>query len=476
MKFNNRCKNNDHIYIRERIVSRTDEPQSARNYKMYIYLLLLICKLSHANLVEDRSLWSILGSIVSYSQGKFVPEDANLSITELGKKYGYHVERHTVVTEDGYILNFHRIPSRNKKVGPAVFLMHGLLESSDTWLLLGPNKALAYLLADHDFDVWLGNSRGNKYCEKHVTLNNTISEFWQFSWEEIAVNDLPAMIDYILHKTGLKYLYYVGHSQGTTTGYVLCAMKPEYNDKISIMFSLAPEAWMGHLRSPIVKMFSPAHNLLAYLLSDFNAYYAGVDFFNKISTFVCTIAPARCDNILFALSGYESKINETFLAVILGHSPSGSSTFQFAHYGQLVESQRFCRYDFGRERNLIKYNQTMPPEYDLSRVSTPVVLFYSDKDLLSDPQDVNILMRKLKNVQESIFVKDFTHLDYVYAEEAADVVYSKIVGRIINDEERRASEHYMITPRLTDTSAAGSNSSTISSTEDTTTEETSTEQ
>ncbi|XP_022827914.1 gastric triacylglycerol lipase-like [Spodoptera litura] len=439
---------------------------------MYIYLLLLVCKVSNANLVEDRGLWSVLGSIVNFSHSKFVPEDANLSITELGKKYGYHVETHLAITEDGYILNFHRIPMRNGKAGAAVFLMHGILESSDTWMLLGPNKALAYLLADHGFDVWLGNSRGNKYCEKHVTLNNTLSEFWHFSWEEIAVKDLPAMIDYILQKTGLTSLYYVGHSQGTTTGYVLCAMKPEYNDKINIMFSLAPEAWMGHLRSPIVKMFSPAHNLLAYLLSDFNAYYAGVDFFNKISTFVCTIAPARCDNILFALSGYESKINDTFLSVILGHSPSGTSTFQFAHYGQLIESQRFCRYDFGKERNLMKYNQSRPPDYDLSKVTTPVVLFYSDKDLLSDPKDVNILRKHLKNVQESIFVEDFTHLDYVYAEEAANVVYSKIVGRIISDEEKRAKKHnYTITPRHTDTPAESSSSSSSSSnsTEDTTT-------
>ncbi|CAH0683023.1 unnamed protein product [Spodoptera exigua] len=403
---------------------------------MYIYLLLLlICKVSNAASVEDRGLWDLLGSILNYSNSALVPEDANLSITELGNKYGYHVEQHTVTTEDGYILNFHRIPTRSRKARPVVFLMHGLLDSSDTWLLLGPNKALAYLLADLEFDVWLGNSRGNKHCQNHTSLYNTDSDFWHFSWEEIAVHDLPAMIDYILQVTGMQNLYYVGHSQGTTTGYVLCAMKPEYNSKIKMMFSLAPEAWMGHIRSPLVKIFSPAHSVLAYLLSDFSADYAGVDFFNKISTFVCTIVPARCDNVLFALSGYETKINETFLAVILGHSPTGSSTFQFAHYGQLVESHRFCRYDFGRQGNLAAYNQSVPPDYDLSLVTTPVVIFYSAKDLLSDPKDVNILIKNLNNVRETIFLEDFTHLDYVYAQDAADVIYNKIISCIISDED-----------------------------------------
>nr|CAD7576180.1 unnamed protein product [Timema californicum] len=63
-------------------------------------------------------------------------------------KYGYYVEIHHVVTEDGFILELHRIPGspRNPPAqGKSVFLLeHGLLCSSADWLLQGPGKSLAW--------------------------------------------------------------------------------------------------------------------------------------------------------------------------------------------------------------------------------------------------------------------------------------------------------------------------------------------
>lgn len=62
------------------------------------------------------------------------------------------MEAHTVVTNDGYILKMFRIPGSNEnppaKGKPIVFLMHGLLNSSKDWLVLGRNKSLPYILAD----------------------------------------------------------------------------------------------------------------------------------------------------------------------------------------------------------------------------------------------------------------------------------------------------------------------------------------
>lgn len=395
---------------------------------MYLYVLLLICSLSAAH--EDRTIWSFLENIIDMTHETQVPEDARLNITQLARKYQYPLEEHTVTTDDGYILKLHRIPNSKGRNKPVVLLMHGILESSVSWLLMGPNLALGYVLADEGYDVWMGNCRGNKYAHTHVKLNDTMTEYWEYTWEEIALNDLPAMIDYILPLTRHRSLYYVGHSQGTTIGYVLCSMKPEYNKKIRTMFSLAPIAWMGHVKSPIVRMFSPAHNLLGFMLSSFNTYATGMDGFKKISSFVCTVLPGKCDNLFFSLSGYENKVNKTFLSVILGHWPSGSSTLQFVHYGQLVESERFCRYDFGRDTNMIAYGQSEPPDYDLSKVTVPVMIFYSPKDWLSDPQDVLMLKRHLANVNGLNYLEDFTHIDYVYAADAVDYIYSKIIKRI----------------------------------------------
>lgn len=114
----------------------------------------------------------------------------------------------------------------------------------------------AFLLADRGYDVWLGNARGNVYSRNHVSLSPEDSKFWDFSWHEIGYYDIPAMIDYILKTTGQKKLIYIGHSQGTTVFYVMCIMRPEYNDKISVMFSLAPSAYMSHMKSPLFQFFA----------------------------------------------------------------------------------------------------------------------------------------------------------------------------------------------------------------------------
>lgn len=68
-----------------------------------------------------------------------------------------------------------------------------------------------------------------------------------FSWHEMGIYDLPAMIDYILKQTGQKQLFYIGFSQGTTQFFILMSLRPEYNKKIKLMSALAPVAYMGHV-------------------------------------------------------------------------------------------------------------------------------------------------------------------------------------------------------------------------------------
>ncbi len=68
-------------------------------------------------------------------------------------KEGYPVETHTVITEDCYILQMHRIPfgKKSPKVKgeeprPAVYLQHGLLSSSTDWVMGAPEKYLGKVL------------------------------------------------------------------------------------------------------------------------------------------------------------------------------------------------------------------------------------------------------------------------------------------------------------------------------------------
>ncbi|KAJ4452217.1 hypothetical protein ANN_03735 [Periplaneta americana] len=169
---------------------------------------------------------------------------------------GYPQETHIVVTEDGYALTVHRIPHGRGKGNStgcdkaAVVLVHGLFGSSAYWLFTGVDSALSYMLADRGYDVWMFNARGNLYSTKYTPERDPrTKEFWDFSWHESGVYDLPAVIDYILEMTGKEKIFYVGHSMGNAIFYVMMSQRPEYNDKVTAMISLAPIAYMNEERT-----------------------------------------------------------------------------------------------------------------------------------------------------------------------------------------------------------------------------------
>ncbi|XP_063238155.1 lipase 1-like isoform X6 [Bacillus rossius redtenbacheri] len=178
-------------------------------------------------------------------------EVAFLNTSSLVRRHGYPVETHEVTTADGYRLTLHRIPGG----GRPVLLLHGFLQSSASFLLGDPGHSLGYILADAGFDVWLGNWRGNFYSQKHSNKFISRQEFWNFSWHEMGVHDLPAFIDKILHETGRPQLSLVGFSMGAAAFLVLASQKPQYNDKVSASVWVAPAAFLQHTSTSFMGYF-----------------------------------------------------------------------------------------------------------------------------------------------------------------------------------------------------------------------------
>ena len=86
-------------------------------------------------------------------------------------------------------------PSDTRPNKPPVLLQHGLIDSSNAWLMnsigghLNDNddRNLAFALAKRGFDVWLGNFRGNTYSRNHTTFSPDEPSFWKFSFDNHAL-------------------------------------------------------------------------------------------------------------------------------------------------------------------------------------------------------------------------------------------------------------------------------------------------
>lgn len=379
---------------------------------------------SDSNLIEKTDNY-----ITDFTTG-LSNEDAHMPITQIVNKYGYQFEQHEVVTEDGFVLTLFRIPGN----GSVVFLMHGLLGSADDYIIAGPEDGLAYLLAKEGYDVWMGNARGNKHSRRHVKLAPSEASFWDFSWHEIGYYDLPAMIDYALRETTETKLKYIGHSQGTTTFFVMCSQRPEYNDKISLMIALSPVVYMSNAKSPIVRILAPGTPIIHAVAKSIGIYeFLPDDTIMRImKLLMCGTGPLSeilCSNIIFLMAGFGyPQMNFTNLAVVLGHMPSGASAKQFAHYGQGVISGEFQQFDYGTSGNLEKYGTEIPPAYPLEKVSAPVSLFYSDADWLAHPDDVDLLYNRLPNAVDihKIPSAQFNHLDFIIAKDFKALIYKRI--------------------------------------------------
>ncbi|XP_077275793.1 lipase 3-like isoform X2 [Temnothorax americanus] len=362
-----------------------------------------------------------------------------LDFIGLVERYDYPAEEHSVTTEDGYNLKIHRIPESpllldSKKKKEIVFVQHGLLCSSDCWVLYGPSKDLAFLLTDQGYDVWIGNMRGNNYCRSHVNMTTYDPKFWQYSFHEIGTKDLPAMFDYILNYTKQKDLYYIGHSMGGAALLVLLSSKPEYNIKIKMAICLAPTSfWMKV--SPAVNEFTNIFPTFKEVLRERETY----DVFPQslatvtVGRMLCndnTMTQIICVTILFIIGGPDpAQLNTTTLPDIFSYFPAGSSVQTLEHFYQNIRIKDFRNYDYGIAENYKRYKQETPPSYDLKKITAPIILFYSANDVIVLEENVLELGKRLSNVllTEEVSLKLFNHLDFMWAINAKTLLYDRVL-------------------------------------------------
>ncbi|XP_062927238.1 putative lysosomal acid lipase/cholesteryl ester hydrolase isoform X2 [Mobula hypostoma] len=333
-----------------------------------------------------------------------VDPEAYMDISQLISYRGYPSEEYEVMTSDGYILSVNRIP-------------YGINDTPES-------------KADAGYDVWIGNSRGNTWSRKHISIPVYKDAFWRFSFDEMATKDLPAVLNFILAKTNQEQLYYVGHSQGTTIGFIAFSTMPELAKKIKLFFGLAPVATVKYATSPLVKLGL----LPEFLIKDM---FGRKDFLPQtkaitwLATHVCNqvLIEELCGNVFFIISGFNTKnLNMSRIPVYLAHCPAGTSVQNILHWRQDVRTGNFQAFDWGSaDENMAHYNETIPPLYNITKVNVPTALWTGGHDWLADPTDVTMLLHKLPNLIYHEEIPDWEHLDFIWGLDAPSRMYREIL-------------------------------------------------
>ncbi|KAH8282127.1 hypothetical protein KR054_005717 [Drosophila jambulina] len=370
-------------------------------------------------------------------------------------KYGFPAENHYINTDDGYKLCMHRIP---RPGGMPVLLVHGLMSSSASWVQLGPNSGLAYLLYLKGYDVWMLNTRGNIYSRGNLKDHISESKYWDFSYHEIGTYDLPAAIDEIIQKTNQQQIQYIGHSQGSTAFFVMCSERAAYANKVSLMQSLSPTVFLEGNRSPVLKfmgLFTGGHGILLELLGGYEISRK-TELIKKFSKHICSVASAVSEvaNRICAIFDYvtcgfnwqgfnevgfphiskvsdsiQSPLLQTLAPIIEGHSSQGASAKQLLHYAQQQGQKAFQRYDFGKILNLIRYHSLYPPQYNLSLALSKVLLYSGADDWLGSLSDCSRLQQVLPNCIGNIKVnsESFSHFDFTISKDVRTLLYDQVI-------------------------------------------------
>lgn len=376
---------------------------------------------------------------------KKIPLSCNLEHFKNFVEPEYQAEVHQVVTEDGYKLQLFRIQKKGtefKNGLPVAFFQHGLGGTGTDFIQNGPGKSIPYFLVDAGFDVWFGNNRGTKYAREHVNGQADTKAYWNFSFQDLAEQDLPSNIKKIREVTGVDKLTYIGHSQGCAQMFAALS-DPAVKDKVApylhSFVALAPAVYLANSKAyekwkmsfkdlgRLIRILGIKHEELGKC--DFEEY--------KVPEIKEKCSKEQCSYDHFT-DPIDSTMNYERYGYAFNSRPSGLSMKSKLHFGQLIEEDSsdevFQKFDYGsKTANRQHYGQDTPPAYDLSQITAKVRIHAGQEDTLTSILDTRKIPGALKNADVTFTEHpELGHIAFMLAKKMGDIG-KDIVAQIIKD-------------------------------------------
>ena len=348
------------------------------------------------------------------------------------------LEEVTVVTKDRYVNTIWAITSNDSsnRNGRSVILQHGLIDGSWSFLILGKDS-LAKKLCDEGYRVYLPYARGTQFSRSHLDYDSSLnSDYWNFSFDQIAEYDLPAVINYIKERDQVEQVYYIGHSQGTLTYFLAYMNDPEFIEKnVKKFVALGTVPNVNNASHFLIKLFQKSKILNLIPVKNFLTFPKEI---GQVLVPLCTSkAKSLCVSILSICFGglHETgRIDYDRLAkTIFLYEPGGTSLQNMKHWIQVYTAKRMQKYDYGsKSENKKHYGTEYPPIYDLTKFngySIPSLMTTSDADPFANPQDTLEFIENIdnKNIVTLLNLTNYNHIDYFWADSAIEEVFPKIL-------------------------------------------------
>ncbi|XP_034261161.1 putative lysosomal acid lipase/cholesteryl ester hydrolase [Pantherophis guttatus] len=356
-----------------------------------------------------------------------------MTIPKIIQYWGYPSEEYQVLTDDGYYLQLNRIPCgkhcpQHEGPRPIVLLTHGFMWEGRCWIANLPSNSLGFFLADAGYDVWIINFRGTTWSRRHKEFSIEQQEFWNFSFHEMAIYDIPATINFILQKTKQDSLYYVGHSQGAGIGFVAFASLPCLTDRVKLFISLTPTYSLKGITGTlgVLGRIPDRVKELIWGTKEFSILSERV----KISMIHACSYPGidrLCLNNIFLAGGFNKKnLNVSRADVFAGIFPDFTSVKNLKHWSQIIRSGEFKYYDYGRKNREV-YNTTTPPFYKIEDVHVPVAMWSGGKDIATKRRNIESLMTRITYLVFYTDIPDWQHFDPILGLDAPQRCYPDIL-------------------------------------------------